>query len=58
MLESTHGAMRLPPSLVGLDLRQRYRAPLCRVNALQLPCLWTTYPSARALGTSFRPVIL
>jgi hypothetical protein len=29
MLGSAHGAMRLPPNLVGPDLRRRYRAPLC-----------------------------
>jgi hypothetical protein len=28
MFESALGAMRLPPSLVGLDLRRRYRAPM------------------------------
>jgi hypothetical protein len=52
MFESALGAIRLPKSLVGLDLRRRYRAPLCRVSATQLLCLWTTSPGARALGTS------
>jgi hypothetical protein len=39
-----HGAMRLPHSLLGLDLCRRYRAPLssCRVSAPKLLCLWTT----------------
>jgi hypothetical protein len=46
------GATRLPKSFVGLDLRRRYRAPLCRVSAPHLLCLWTTSPGARALGTS------
>jgi hypothetical protein len=33
MFESALGAMRLLQSLVGLNLRRRYRAPLCRVSA-------------------------
>jgi hypothetical protein len=53
MFLSTHGAVRLPQSIGGLDLRRRYRAPLCRVSAPQLLCLWTTSPGAHALGTSF-----
>jgi hypothetical protein len=54
MFESALGAMMLPHSLVGLDLRRRSRAPLCRVSAPQLICLlWTTSPGARALGMSF-----
>jgi hypothetical protein len=44
MFGSAFGAMRLPQSLVGLDLRRRYRALLCRVSTPQLLCLWTTYP--------------
>jgi hypothetical protein len=44
MFESALGA-----SLVGLDLRRRYRAPLCRVRAPQMLCLWTTSRGARAL---------
>jgi hypothetical protein len=28
----------------GLNLRRRYRAPLCRVRGPQLLCLWTTSP--------------
>jgi hypothetical protein len=48
MFESALGAMRLHQSLVGLDLCRRYGAPLCRVSALQLLCLWTTSPGARA----------
>jgi hypothetical protein len=53
MFESVLGEMRLPHSLVALDLRRRrYRAPLCRVSAPQLLCLWTTSPGARAHGTS------
>jgi hypothetical protein len=36
MFESALGAMMLIKSLVGLDLRRRYRAPLCRVSAPQL----------------------
>jgi hypothetical protein len=54
---SALGAMRLPHSLLGLDLRRRYRAPLCRVSAPHLICLWTTSPGARALGTSFSSTI-
>jgi hypothetical protein len=33
MFESALGAMRLSQSLVGVDLRRRYRASLCRVSA-------------------------
>jgi hypothetical protein len=40
MFEKAFGAMRLPPCLVGLDLRRRYRAPLYRVCAPQLLCSW------------------
>jgi hypothetical protein len=36
MFGSVFGAMRSPHSLVGLDLRRRYWAPLCRVSAPQL----------------------
>jgi hypothetical protein len=50
------GAMRLPQSLVGVDLYRRNRAPLCRVSAPQLLCLGTT-PGARTLGTSFSLMI-
>jgi hypothetical protein len=57
MFGGAHGAMRLPQNLVGLDLRRRSRAPLCRVNATQLLCVWTTFPGARALGTSFSSMI-
>jgi cytochrome c len=41
---SALGAMRLPQSLVGLDLRRRYREPLCRVSAPHMLCLWTMLP--------------
>jgi hypothetical protein len=51
MFGSALGAMSLPHSLEGLDLRRRYRALVCRVSTPQLPCIWTTSPSARALGT-------
>jgi hypothetical protein len=51
------GAMRHPQSLVGLDLRRRYWAPLCGVSAPQLLCLWTTSIGARALGTPFNSTI-
>jgi hypothetical protein len=57
MFGSAHSAIRIPQSLVGLDLRRRYRAPLCRVSAPQLLCLWTTFPGVRALGTSFSSAI-
>jgi hypothetical protein len=57
MFESALGAIRLTQSLVGLDLRRRYRAPLCRVSDPQLLCLWTTSPTAQALGTSFSSTI-
>jgi hypothetical protein len=57
MLGSAHGAMRLPPSLVGPDHCRRHRAPLCRVSALELLRLWTTSPGARALGTSLSSTI-
>jgi hypothetical protein len=56
MFGSALGAMRLYHSLVGLDLRRRYR-PLCRVNGLHLLCLWATSPGARALGTSIGSTI-
>jgi hypothetical protein len=36
MFGSALGAMRLPHSLVGMDLRRRYRARMCRVSAPQL----------------------
>jgi hypothetical protein len=39
--------MRLSHSLVGLDLRRRYRVPLCRVSARHILCLWTTSPGVR-----------
>jgi hypothetical protein len=42
---------------VGLDLRRRYRAPLCRVSALHLLVLWTTSLGARALDTSSNSTI-
>jgi hypothetical protein len=51
------GVVRLPLSLVVLDLRRLYRAPLCRVSASHLLCLWTTAPSARALSLSFSSTI-
>jgi hypothetical protein len=57
MFGSAHGAMRLPQSLVGLDLRRRYREPRCRVSAPQLLCLWTTSTGARAIDTSFSSTI-
>jgi hypothetical protein len=53
MFESALGAMRVLQSLAGLDIRRRYRAPLCRVSAPHLLCLWTISPGARALGKSF-----
>jgi hypothetical protein len=53
MFESALGAMRLLQSLAGMDLRRRYRAPLCQVSAQQLLCSWTISPGARALGISF-----
>jgi hypothetical protein len=52
MFGSALGTMRLPHSLVGLDLRRRYRAPLCRVSIQHMLCLWTASPGARALGTT------
>jgi hypothetical protein len=57
MFGSALGSMRLPESIVGLDLCGRYRAPLCRVNAPQPLCLWTTSPGARILGTPFSSTI-
>jgi hypothetical protein len=51
------GAIRLPQSPVGLHLRRRYQAPLCRVSAPHLLCLRTTFPGARALGVSFSSTI-
>jgi hypothetical protein len=57
MFGSALDAMRLPPCLVCLDFRRRYRAPLCRVSAPHLLCLWTTSPGAYALGTSFSSLI-
>jgi hypothetical protein len=57
MFGSDLGAMRLPQSLVGPDLRRRYLAPLCLVSAPQLLCLWTTSPGARSLGTSSNSTI-
>jgi hypothetical protein len=52
MPESALGAMRLLQRLAGMDLRRRYRAPLCRVSAQQLLCSWTISPGDRALGIS------
>jgi hypothetical protein len=57
MLGSAHGAMRLPPRLVGMDLRRRYRVPRCKVNAPHLLCLWTASPGARALSAPFSSMI-
>jgi hypothetical protein len=57
MFGSAHGATRLPHSLVGLELRRRYRALVCRVSAPHFLCLWTTSPDAHALGTSFTSTI-
>jgi hypothetical protein len=57
MFGNALGVMRLPRSLVDLDVRRRYRAPLRRVSAPHLPCLWTTSPGARALGTSSNSTI-
>jgi hypothetical protein len=58
MLGSAHGVMRLHPILVGPDLRRRYhRALLCWMSAPQMPCLWTTSPSARSLSESFSSTI-
>jgi hypothetical protein len=59
MFGSVNDAMNppLPPSLVGLDLRQRYRVPPYRVSARHLLSLWTTSPDARALGMSFTSTI-
>jgi hypothetical protein len=54
---SARGAMRPLPSLVGLDLRRRYWALLCRVSAPLLLCLWRIPPGVRALGTSFSSTI-
>jgi hypothetical protein len=42
---------------LGMDLRRRYRVPLCRVRAPQPLCLWTPSPGARALGTSLSSMI-
>jgi hypothetical protein len=50
MFRSADGAMRLSHSLAGLDLRRRYRVPLCRVRARQLLSVWTTSSGVRALG--------
>jgi hypothetical protein len=57
MFEYALGAMRLPQSLVGLDLRRRYWASLCGVSAPQLLRLWTTSIGARALGTPFNSTV-
>jgi hypothetical protein len=45
MFGSVYGAMRLPQSLVGLDLRRQYRAPLYRMamsmdRIPRCPCSW------------------
>jgi hypothetical protein len=58
MFGSALGAMSPPKSLVGMDLRRRYRSPLLSwVSAPHMLCLWTTNPGARALGTSFSSTI-
>jgi hypothetical protein len=57
MFGSALGAMRLPQSIVGMDLFRRYRAPLCRVSAPHMLCLWITSPGARVLGMSFSSTI-
>jgi hypothetical protein len=50
--------MRLPHSLVGLDLRRRYWAPLCRVSAPKMLCLRITPPvPVLAHGTPFSTTI-
>jgi hypothetical protein len=57
MFGSAHSAMRLPHSLVSLDLRRRYWVPLYRVSARRMLCLYTISPGARALGMSFSATI-
>jgi hypothetical protein len=57
MFGSAPGAVRRTQSLVGLDLRRRYRAPLFRVSAPHMLCVSTRSPGARALGTSLSSTI-
>jgi hypothetical protein len=54
MFGSVDGARKLPHSLAGLDLRRRYRAPLCQMSA---PLLLCHIPGARSLDMSFNSTI-
>jgi hypothetical protein len=48
MFKSALGAMRLPHSLAGLDLRRRYPAHVCRVSAPKV-CAYGPHPPVPVL---------